>query len=495
MKVKISACLVVRNEEKRIKKCLESIKDLVDEIVVIHDGPCRDQTIEICKEFGARVYVGEYTGNPEFHRIELLKKAKNDWILQLDADEALSEELRDEISKLRFDKDGYLVKVLRKNSNFKKYHLRLYHRKKIKFLGLIHHGPELLNPLNSQKLFNPIWHFKEPESIFSDRWRGIQAKEYLKDFSEVSKYNWPETDWPKNIKFRRNHPFLALILAPIRSFFHFTRKYDLKVGIEHSLSSFLLGWKIIELKYKKYLYFLKFRVISFFLDVFDFGKKIPRSFSWKPQREAYVILTFDDEIKEEYIKLIDYLNVNKIKATFFLPFSKLNDWLLEYLISFDHEIGWHGYYHQRCEMEDDYQDSLKKSKNLIEKLGVVSARLPFLSRKEAYFKNLKLAGLKIDSSYPTFRAFKDFQLKYGLYEMPFLRLPDFGSMDLSFKKYSDLKNQILRRIEPGKFLVIGFHIYKQFEYFEEFKGLVQELLKKKVKFIRLKDVLEIAKRK
>ena len=41
----ISACLVVHNEEKLIGRCLESIKNLVDEIIVVHDGPCQDKTL------------------------------------------------------------------------------------------------------------------------------------------------------------------------------------------------------------------------------------------------------------------------------------------------------------------------------------------------------------------------------------------------------------------------------------------------------------------
>ena len=46
---KISACLVVRNEEKIIKKCLDSIKDVVDEIIIVHDGEYNDKTLKICK--------------------------------------------------------------------------------------------------------------------------------------------------------------------------------------------------------------------------------------------------------------------------------------------------------------------------------------------------------------------------------------------------------------------------------------------------------------
>jgi glycosyltransferase involved in cell wall biosynthesis len=176
---KISACLVLFNEEKKIRKCLESIKDLVDEIVVIHDGQCQDRTIEICREFGAKIYFKNFIGNPEYHRIDLLKKAKNNWILQIDADEVLSEELRKEILKLKFDKDAYLMKRLAKDFKFRKYCLRLFNKKKIKFIGLVHHEAELLNSSSSQKLKNPIYHYKDKEKFYSDKWFGIQARERI----------------------------------------------------------------------------------------------------------------------------------------------------------------------------------------------------------------------------------------------------------------------------------------------------------------------------
>jgi len=104
---------------------------------------------------------------------------------------------------------------------------------------------------------------------------------------------------------------------------------------------------------------------------------------------------------------------------------------------------------------------------------------------------MKLAGFKIDSSYPTFSAFRKINLKYDFYEIPFLRLPDFGSMDLEFKNYSDIKKQILKNIESGKILVVGFHLQKQSQYFDDFKELIGEILQKEVKFLRLKDIIEV----
>lgn len=96
---KLSVVLSTYNEEKNIGDCLESVKDIADEIVVV-DGSSTDKTREIANEYGARVIK---TSNPRIFHInkqKVLVAAKYDWILQIDADERLSKSLVDEIKKV-----------------------------------------------------------------------------------------------------------------------------------------------------------------------------------------------------------------------------------------------------------------------------------------------------------------------------------------------------------------------------------------------------------
>ncbi|MBN2705763.1 MAG: glycosyltransferase [Deltaproteobacteria bacterium] len=86
----LTACLVVYHEERLIRRCLKSIRSLCDEIIVIHDGPCSDQTLAIALEFGATAQEGERRGAAEFHLAAAFARARGEWILQLDADEFLS---------------------------------------------------------------------------------------------------------------------------------------------------------------------------------------------------------------------------------------------------------------------------------------------------------------------------------------------------------------------------------------------------------------------
>ncbi|MEK7497821.1 MAG: glycosyltransferase family 2 protein [Patescibacteria group bacterium] len=96
---KLSVVLAVRNEEKNIASCLSSIKDIADEIIVV-DEYSTDKTVEIAKEFGAKVY--EEPHHEIFHitKQKALDKATGDWVLQLDADEVVTSDLSKEIMEV-----------------------------------------------------------------------------------------------------------------------------------------------------------------------------------------------------------------------------------------------------------------------------------------------------------------------------------------------------------------------------------------------------------
>ncbi|QQG47052.1 MAG: glycosyltransferase family 2 protein [Candidatus Woesebacteria bacterium] len=95
---KLSVVLAVRNEEKNLSDCLDSIKNIADEIVVV-DEYSTDKTVEVAKKYGAKVYLEPH--NEIFHvtKQKAIDKASGDWILQLDADEIVSKSLGEEIKK------------------------------------------------------------------------------------------------------------------------------------------------------------------------------------------------------------------------------------------------------------------------------------------------------------------------------------------------------------------------------------------------------------
>ncbi len=84
----LTLCMIVRNEEEQIERCLQSAKDAVDDIVIVDTGST-DRTVEICTRFGARIYHHPWQDSFSKARNQALKYVKTEWALQLDADEEI----------------------------------------------------------------------------------------------------------------------------------------------------------------------------------------------------------------------------------------------------------------------------------------------------------------------------------------------------------------------------------------------------------------------
>lgn len=108
----LSVCMITKNEEKNISRCLESIKDIADEIIVVDTGST-DKTVEIANNYGAKVSFHKWNNDFSDARNESIKNATKDWILFLDADEELPKE------------EGLKLKELINNSNLEGFHCRL----------------------------------------------------------------------------------------------------------------------------------------------------------------------------------------------------------------------------------------------------------------------------------------------------------------------------------------------------------------------------------
>src|ERR1700678_4705915 len=85
-KIVISACLIVKGEEKALPECLESIRGFVDEIVV-YDTGSTDATVELAKRAGAKVTEGYWDDDFSRARNASLEQCRGKWILWIDADE------------------------------------------------------------------------------------------------------------------------------------------------------------------------------------------------------------------------------------------------------------------------------------------------------------------------------------------------------------------------------------------------------------------------
>ncbi|HAS68621.1 TPA: hypothetical protein DGD59_01695 [Candidatus Collierbacteria bacterium] len=92
----ISTVLATFNEEANIKACLDSVKGWVDEMIIV-DEQSTDKTKEIAEKLGAKVYSEPHEQIFHITKNKAINKAKSTWILQLDADERITEEMKKEI--------------------------------------------------------------------------------------------------------------------------------------------------------------------------------------------------------------------------------------------------------------------------------------------------------------------------------------------------------------------------------------------------------------
>jgi glycosyltransferase involved in cell wall biosynthesis len=114
MKPLLSLCMIVKNEEKVLKRCLDSVHGIVDEIIIVDTGST-DSTKEIALKYVDRVYEFEWTNSFADARNYAQKKAKGEWILVLDADEYVDRESLQKLLTIlknsKEDVDGYDVTI------------------------------------------------------------------------------------------------------------------------------------------------------------------------------------------------------------------------------------------------------------------------------------------------------------------------------------------------------------------------------------------------
>jgi glycosyltransferase involved in cell wall biosynthesis len=108
----ISLCMIVKDEEANLARCLKSVKGVADEVIIVDTGS-RDNTVPIAKSFGANLYFHKWEDNFAIPRNIAIDKALGNWILILDADETLDQDSIEEVKRLtkRSDVIGFRVLI------------------------------------------------------------------------------------------------------------------------------------------------------------------------------------------------------------------------------------------------------------------------------------------------------------------------------------------------------------------------------------------------
>lgn len=245
--MKISACIITKNEEANLPRCLKSIRDLVDEIVIVDSGSS-DRTPFIATEYNARFIKHDwegYVGQKNF----ALSKASYNWVFSIDADEELSPELQDEIKKIHEGPEpsysapvGYQVsrvvfyegQWIRFGDWYPDLLVRLFDRRKASFAGgKVHERLEIKGTINN--LSGELHHYT--------------YKDVADQKSRIEYYStlWAETAKAEGKKAGFLDPYTHSAWRLFRSLF-----------VKGAIKGGTLGWQIarlnaheVYLKYKK----------------------------------------------------------------------------------------------------------------------------------------------------------------------------------------------------------------------------------------------------
>ena len=226
----LSVVIITFNEERNIARCIDSVKGIADDIVVV-DSFSKDKTKEIAESKGARVVMHEFPGHIE-QKNWAVTQAKYPFILSLDADEALSEELQKSILQAKNNKqhDGYTMnrltnycgKWVRYCGWYPDTKLRLWDSTKGKWGGINPHDKfEMIKGSSIIHLKGDILHY----SYYT-----------LTDhINQVNKF----TDISANALFNmgKRASLLKIKLSPL---FKFVRDYFLKLGFLDGYTGFVI---------------------------------------------------------------------------------------------------------------------------------------------------------------------------------------------------------------------------------------------------------------
>lgn len=210
----ISTVIVTFNESEKLNNCLSSIKDFADEIVVV-DLESNDETKKIAEKYQTKFFSHPPVPYVELVRNYAISKASGDWILILDPDESLTQDLKEKLKNISEKEEFIAVNIPRKNIFFGKWishtnwwpdrQVRFFKKDKVHWSDVIHKYPEVdgrtLNLEAKEKL--AIIH----QGYFS-------VKEF---FSRQNRYS--TIDAENKFKAGSKFSFTKLLWFPLREFF------------------------------------------------------------------------------------------------------------------------------------------------------------------------------------------------------------------------------------------------------------------------------------
>ncbi len=240
----ISVVIITKNEAHIIANTLKSLQPVISDIVIVDSGST-DETIKICKQFNAVVIETDWAGYG-INKNKGIAAAKNDWILSLDADEAIDEELKHSLQQLPLPDEKEVFNIRFKNFFCNKWirfgewgfdkHIRLFNRRQVKWDEaavheslLLPHGAEITT-LKGNVLHYTVRNRKE----YADKMNNYAMMNAKKYFESGKKPN-----------------FLKQYLSPV---FAFLQHYIFRLGFLDGKEGYIIAKTTAWYTFLKYSY-------------------------------------------------------------------------------------------------------------------------------------------------------------------------------------------------------------------------------------------------
>lgn len=240
----ISVVIITKNEAHIIGSTLQSLQGITDNIVIVDSGST-DETISIAKKFQAHVIETRWQGYGITKNIGI-DAATNDWILSLDADEAIDEKLKDSISQLNTSDENVVYKLRYKNFFCNKWirfgewsgdkHIRLFNRKKVKWNDAsVHESLVMPAGVKVIELNGNVLHYTTRD-----------MDEYMQKTIQYAKLN------AKKYYLQGKRPnFFKLYFGPA---FTFIKHYIFELGFLDGFEGYVIAKTTAWYSYMKYVY-------------------------------------------------------------------------------------------------------------------------------------------------------------------------------------------------------------------------------------------------
>ena len=199
--VTLSVCMMVKDEEHNLKRCLSSLNGIADELIIVDTGS-NDSSVPIAESFGAKVYHHPWENDFSKHRNQSIEYASGDWLLIFDADEELFlnspssvSDLKDWLGKIPAEcmSAAIVLKDIQKDMQAMQFNsVRLFRKGSVVYEDTVHNKPKIING-KPEAVFCPFIYLKHygydltpaQQSAKRDRTEGLLLKRLEKNPDDV----------------------------------------------------------------------------------------------------------------------------------------------------------------------------------------------------------------------------------------------------------------------------------------------------------------------